>query len=58
MILVFLEMKAIPLDQVYFLEGPFGKADTVFRHYKMTARQIMTEFEDGKYPGFCTYSND
>ena len=42
--------KAIPLDQVYFLEGPFGKADTVFRHYKMTARQIMTEFEDGNIP--------
>ena len=43
--------KAIPLDQVYFLEGPFGKVDTVFRHYKMTARQITYEFEDGHIPG-------
>lgn len=42
--------KAIPLDQVYILEGPFGKVDTVYRHYKMTARQIMAEFEDGHIP--------
>lgn len=42
--------KAIPLDQIYFLEGPFGKADTVFRYYKMTARQIVAEFEDGYIP--------
>lgn len=42
--------KAIPLDQVYILEGPFGKVDTVFRYYKLTARQIATEFEDGNIP--------
>ena len=42
--------KAIPLDQVYFLEGPFGVVDTVFRYYKMTARQIYYEFEDGHIP--------
>lgn len=42
--------KAIPLDQVYILEGPFGKVDTVFRYYKMTARQIVYEFEDGRIP--------
>lgn len=42
--------KAIPLDQVYILEGPFGKVDTVFRYYKLTARQIAAEFEDGNIP--------
>lgn len=42
--------KAIPLDQVYILEGPFGKVDTVFRYYKMTARQIIAEFENGHIP--------
>ena len=42
--------KAIPLDQVYILEGPFGKVDTVFRYYKLTARQIISEFEDGRIP--------
>lgn len=42
--------KAIPLDQVYILEGPFGKADTIFRYYKLSARQIAAEFEDGRIP--------
>jgi len=42
--------KALSLDQIYFLEGPFGKVDIIYRTFKMTARQIDAEFEEADLP--------
>lgn len=41
-----LRYQCIPLHQVYLAEDSQGKIDSVFRSYKLTARQAIQEFGD------------
>ena len=33
--------RSVPLSECYFAEGPDGRIDTIYRCYKMTARQVV-----------------
>jgi hypothetical protein len=41
-----LRYKSIPIPQLYLAEDSAGRVDTVFRAYKLTARQARAEFGD------------
>lgn len=45
-----LTFRCYPVESVCYLESAKGKVDTIFVELKMTARQMLQEFDQGKLP--------
>lgn len=45
-----LNFRCYPVEQVCYLESSKGKVDTVFVEMKLTARQLLQEFDEEKLP--------